>query len=74
MSFWSAIVIMFFIFSIAAVISRYLEMKKSDNNSEVTALRERLDTVEHDLSERVATLERIVTDQEADLKRRIANL
>ena len=74
MSFWSAIVVIFFIFSVAAVISRYLEMKKSDHHSEIDALRERLDAVEQDLANRVATLERIVTDRESDLKSKIAQL
>ncbi|GJM08500.1 MAG: hypothetical protein DHS20C11_07760 [Lysobacteraceae bacterium] len=73
-SFWTAIVILFLIFSIASVISRYLEMRKSENFNQVDELKERLDTLEADLSKRIATLERIVTDNEQQLKRELAEL
>ena len=73
-SFWTAIVILFLIFSIASVISRYLEMRKSENFNQVDELKNRLDTLEADLSKRIATLERIVTDNEQQLKRELAEL
>lgn len=73
-SFWTAIVILFLIFSIASVISRYLEMRKSENFKQVDEMKERLDKLESDLSKRIATLERIVTDNEQQLKRELAEL
>ena len=70
MGMWTAIALI----SIAAIFGGAIRKKhENGNESEITekldALKNQFDQLDHDLRERVETLERIVTDSKEDLKR-----
>ena len=70
MGMWTAIAII----SIAGIIGGAIRKKhESGNDSELNekldSLKSQLDSLDHDLRNRVETLERIVTDSKEDLKR-----
>ena len=70
MGMWTAIALI----SIAGIIGGAIRNKhQSGNDSELNekldSLKSQLDSLDHDLRNRVETLERIVTDSKEDLKR-----
>ena len=66
MSMWSAIALIA-IASLAA--SAWRQKGSRHENRRVQELNDRVDSLERDLGERIATLERIITDSKEDLKR-----
>jgi len=75
MSMWTAIALI----SIAGILGGiFRDRGKRRLNAEITqelkAMQDRLDALDHDLRERVETLERIVTNPKEDLKREFEHL
>ena len=75
MSMWTAIALI----AIAGIVAGIFNDKgKRRHSAETTkklkAINDRMDTLEHDLRERVETLERIVTNPKEDLKRKFDHL
>ncbi|MFB3076535.1 MAG: hypothetical protein ACE1Y4_00890 [Lysobacterales bacterium] len=66
MSMWSAIALIA-IASLAA--SAWRQKGSRHENKRVQELNDRIDSLERDLGERIATLERIITDSKENLKR-----
>ncbi len=66
MSMWSAIALIA-IASLAA--SAWRQKGSRHENKRVQELNDRVDSLERDLGERIATLERIITDSKENLKR-----
>ncbi len=66
MSLWTAIALI----AIASIVASAWRHKGSrQDGKRVQELNERVDSLERDLGERIATLERIVTDSKENLKR-----
>ncbi len=70
MGMWTAIALI----SIASIFGSALRKKhvggnQSELNEKLDALNAQLEKLDHDLRDRVETLERIVTDRQGDLKR-----
>ena len=66
MSLWTAIALI----AIASIVASAWRHKGSRQDSKrIQELNERVDSLERDLGERIATLERIVTDSKENLKR-----
>lgn len=75
MSMWTAIALIAIAGIVAGIFSD--KGKKQDNKAikaEFKTIHDRLDQLEHDLRERVETLERIVTNPKEDLKRQFDHL
>ena len=75
MSMWTAIALI----AIAGIVAGIFndKGKKQDNkavNAELKVVRDRMDSLENDLRDRVQTLERIVTSPKEDLKRQFEHL
>lgn len=75
MSMWTAIAVI----SIAAIfVGAYRKNHERGDTHEIgeklDELKEQLDQLDHDLRDRVETLERIVTDRKENLKRRFDHL
>ena len=75
MSMWTAIALI----SIAAIFGEAYRKKhergaKNGVDEKLEALNAQIDQLDHDLRDRVETLERIVTDRKEDLKRRFDHL
>ncbi len=75
MSMWTAIALICVAGIIAGAISdRGKKQSSKKLDAEVQALQDKLDALEADLRDRVATLERIVTNPKDDLKRQFKDL
>lgn len=73
MTFWSAVVIIVFIVCLSGIITSYISAHKAQGKSR-DSVEKRIDELEAELSERVQTLERIVTDERSDLRRQFDDL
>ena len=75
MGMWSAIALICVAGIIAGAISDRGKKQSGERlDKELAAMQEKLDTLEADLSDRVKTLERIVTSPKDDLKRKFDDL
>jgi len=75
MSMWTAIALIVIATSAAQAWRYHVKARGSESSKEqIDELRQRIDEVENDLRDRVETLERIVTDSKADLKRQFDHL
>ena len=75
MSMWTAIVLI----AIAAIVAEAYRHHNKDKLSKadqqaISALNQRLDSIESDLRQRVETLERIVTDRNENLRQQFEHL
>ncbi len=75
MSMWTAIALI----SVAGILAGIFNDKgkrrhSAETTKELKAIHDRLDALDHDLRERVETLERIVTNPKDDLKRQFDHL
>lgn len=73
MTFWSAIVTIVLVVCVTAVIRSYLDARTARGDDRET-LENRIDELESELSERVQTLERIITDERSQLHRQFDDL
>ena len=71
MTMWTGIVLIVAVVSIAEMFKYHAKSRNANSagKQELEALRKRMDSTEAELRERIETLERIVTDDKADLKR-----
>ena len=75
MSMWTAIALIVIACVIGDVLRRRWDSKpNAEINGRLDAMENKLDALDADLRERVQTLERIVTDRDADLKREFDRL
>ena len=75
MGMWTAIALICVAGIIAGAISDRGKKQSSEKlDRELAAMQQKLDALEADLSDRVKTLERIVTNPKDDLKRQFDNL
>ena len=71
MSMWTALMIIAVVSIIAGTIAKVKENKGSDEAmAALDEMKSKIDSMESNLRERVETLERIVTDEKQDLKRK----
>jgi hypothetical protein len=72
---WSAIVLIVFAAMAGEAWRHHVKARNSGVSQEkLDRLNQRVDDLENDLRERIETLERIVTDDKADLKRQFDHL
>ena len=75
MGMWTAIALIVIATMAAGAWRNHLKARSSGTNKEaLDSLNQRMDELENDLRERVETLERIVTDDKNDLKRKFDHL
>ena len=75
MSMWTAIVLIVLAAMGSEAWRQHVKARSSGSNRQaLDDLNRRIDALENDLRERVETLERIVTDDKADLKRQFDHL
>jgi len=75
MNMWTAIVLIVLAAMASEVWRQHIKSRSSGNNKQaLDDLNRRIDVLEANLRERVETLERIVTDDKADLKRQFDHL
>jgi len=75
MNMWTAIVLIVMAGIFGQAWRHHVQARgSSTNRQELDQLKSRIDELENDLSDRVQTLERIVTDGKDDLKRKFDHL
>jgi hypothetical protein len=75
MNMWAGIVAVVAIVFLAEIIRTYIKARGAGTSrSEIEALQQRIDELNLELRDRIETLERIVTDDKADLKRQFDRL
>jgi outer membrane murein-binding lipoprotein Lpp len=74
MSMWTAIALIAIASILAGVLNRGKKQHKEETSDELKELHAKVDALENNLRERVETLERIVTNPQADLKRQFDHL
>ena len=75
MGMWSAIVLIVFLTMASEAWRHYVKARgATPNREELDELKRKVDALNSELRERIETLERIVTDDKADLKREFDRL
>ena len=76
MGFWTAIVIIVTLACLTSVINAWLHQRqhRRDTDQREDSVEKRMEALDKELRERIANLERIVTDEQSDLARQFKDL